>query len=78
MKETNIRYFAVVYSPDGTIHLWPGESKEACLNKLRSMRDSPRVHDRMEATTVIKRDMSNFKDGMIFGCPKSLDMIRSK
>ena len=78
MAETNIQYFAVVYSPDGTIHLWPGKSKEACLDKLRHMKEDLRVCDRMEATTVIKRDMSNFKDGKIFGCPKSLDVLRSK
>lgn len=71
-----ITYFAVVYSPDGTIHLWPGENQEQCLNKLKEVyADAP---DRVQATTVIKRDMDNFKDGMIFGNPKSLNVVGRK
>lgn len=80
-EEKKIQYFAVVYTNDAwgnTIHLWPGDSQEDCLNKLREMKEDPRILERMEATTVIKRDMSNFKDNKIFGCPKSLDVMQEK
>lgn len=79
--EENVQYFAVVYCTEeykNSVHLLPCESKEACLEKLRKMREDPETRKRMKATTVIKRDMSNFKEGMIFGCPKSLDVLRSK
>lgn len=79
MGETKeIKYFAVVYCFDGTIHLWKGNTQEQCLNILRKMKKDPDVACRMESTTVIKRDMSNFKDNKIFGCPKSLDVMRGK
>lgn len=74
----NEQYFAVVYCKDGTWHGWPGESKEDCMSKLESMRDNPKVLERIKATTIIKRDMSNFKEGMIFGCPKSLNVIKGE
>jgi hypothetical protein len=68
-------YYAVFYSKDGTIHLWPGEDQPACLQKLRDMmEEDPRVKAACAATTVIKRDMSHFPDGRIFGKPKSLDV----
>lgn len=70
-----IKYFAVIYSKDGTIHLWPGDSQEECLNTLRDIRDNPIWGDRLASTTVIKRDMSNFKEGLIFGNPKSLNVM---
>ena len=78
---SNIQYFAVVYCKPGyknSVHLLPCPSKEACLEKLRAMRDDPETSKRILATTVIKRDMSNFKDGKIFGCPKSLDVMQEK
>lgn len=70
------QYYAVVYCKDGTIHLWPGEDQETCLFKLESLKEDPRVSKRMQATTVIKRDLDNFKDGMIFGNPKSLNVVK--
>ncbi len=75
MEDKKIKYFAVVYCYDGTIHLWPGNTQEECLEKLREMKDHMDVFERMESTTVIKRDMSNFKDNKIFGCPKSLNVM---
>lgn len=69
------QYFAVVYCHDGTMHLWPGESKEDCFRKLKEMKDNSKICSRMKATTIIKRDMSNFKEGFIFGNPKSLDVM---
>ena len=72
----DIQYFAVIYCPNGSIHLEPGETQEACLEKLRRVKGVKA--DLMKATTVIKRDMSNFKDGMIFGNPKSLDVMQEK
>ena len=70
------KYYAVVYCKDGTIHLWPGDDQEACLCKLKKLKKNPRVDERMQATTVIKRDLDNFKDGMIFGSPKSLNVVK--
>ncbi len=83
MKEEKeeIKYFAVVYCTKKygySIHLLPGKDKEDCLNNLRKMKENPKTRERMLATTVIKRNMVNFKDGFIFGCPKSLDVLRSK
>lgn len=70
------KYFAVIYCKDNTIHLWPGDTQEDCLEKLKTLAEDPRVRDRMKSTTVIKRDMDNFKDGLIFGNPKSLNVVR--
>ena len=69
------KYFAVVYCHDETIHLWPGESKEQCLEALSKLKSDPDISRRMKATTVIKRDMENFKDGFIFGNPKCLNVM---
>lgn len=72
------QYFAVVYCHDGTMHLWPGESKEDCMNKLIEMKENSKIKARMKATTIIKRDMTNFTEGFIFGNPKSLNVMESK
>lgn len=77
-KTPNIKYFAVIYCHDGTIHLAPGDTQAECLERLAHMTASSKVLARMKATTVIKRDMSNFKDDMIFGNPKSLDVLQNK
>ena len=77
-ENKNIRYFAVVYCYDGTVHLAPGSTQEECLERLRDMKLNPKTIERMEATTVIKRDMNNFKDDKIFGCPKSLNVMLEK
>lgn len=65
--EADSKYYLVVYCKDKTIHLWPGDSKQECLEKLSEMLVSEYVMKRYETATIIKRDMSNFKDGLIFG-----------
>ena len=75
------KYFAVVYQkPEfkNAMMLLPCDDKEDALSKLRTLRDDPKVGPRIKATTVIKRDMANFKDGLIFGCPKSLNVLLEK
>lgn len=79
MAEDSSTYYAVFYSKDGTIHLWPSEAKENqqqdCLDKLKGMiQNDSQIAERCKATTVIKRDMSQFKEGYIFGHSKSLDV----
>lgn len=65
--DADSKYFLVVYCKDGTIHLWPGDSKQDCLLKLADMLTNEKIVGRYKDSTVIKRDMSNFKDGLIFG-----------
>lgn len=72
------KYFGVAYLKDGTIHLTkPHETQEECLNILYELKESE-WGDRVESTTVIKRDMEKFPDGKIFGSPKSLDVMQQK
>ena len=71
------QYFGVTYLTDGTMQLWPGKDQQDCLRKLREVRDS-KWGPRLKATTVIKRDMTNFKDGLIFGSPKSLNVVAER
>ena len=73
-SETDPKYYIVIYCKDKTIHLWPGDSKQDCLEKLADMMTNQKVMERYENSTIIKRDMSNFKDGLIFG--KRLDVER--
>lgn len=73
-SETDPKYYLVIYCKDKTIHLWPGDSKQDCLEKLADMMTNQKVMERYENSTIIKRDMSNFKDGLIFG--KRLDVER--
>lgn len=80
-KEVREQYFAVVYHTGeykNAIALLPRESKEKCLDALRELRDDPKTHDRIRATTIIKRNMANFKDDLIFGYAKSLDVMQEK
>lgn len=65
--EKGSKYYLVIYCKDKTIHLWPGDSKQNCLEKLAGMLKMPDIIRRYENSTIIKRDMSNFKDGLIFG-----------
>lgn len=71
------KYYGVVYLLDGTIHLWPGDNQKDCLDELIKIRDSE-WGPRIKATTVIKRNMDNFKDDLIFGNPKSLNVMGGK
>lgn len=65
--EKDSKYYLVIYCKDKTIHLCPGDSKQDCLEKLAAMLTTPDVVRRYKNSTIIKRDMSNFKDGLIFG-----------
>lgn len=67
VPEKDSKYYLVIYCKDKTIHLWPGDSKQDCLEKLADMLVAENVVKRYENSTIIKRDMSNFKDGLIFG-----------
>lgn len=67
-------YFAVFYSTDGTIHLWPSDDKKACEAKLLKMLRDPRVYERCARTTIIKREVKD-GDSFIFGSPASLNML---
>ena len=64
-------YYAVFYSKDGTIHLWPNEDKLACEEKLMGLLKDHRVYERCDRTTIIKRELA---DGQyVFGSPNSLN-----
>ncbi len=72
------QYYAVVYCKDGTIHLLPADSKEEAVDRLKQFKESEKISERMEHTTIMKRNMDNFKDGLIFGCPKCFDVAGGK
>jgi len=75
------KYFAVLYQKEEyklAMSLLPCDTQEEALEKLRKLRDDPKVGPRLRATTVIKRNMDNFKDFFIFGCPKSLNVLLEK
>ena len=78
MMEGKQQYYAVFYSKDGTIHLWPGKGQGDCMALLRRMMGDPRCKAKCARTTVIKRDMSHCKGGWVFGSPKSLNVAESK
>ena len=59
-----MKFYLVVYLKDGTIHLWPGDSKEECLEtkaKLYKTKWKPRI----KTCRFIKRNLNNCKDGYI-------------
>ena len=63
-SEKNMKFYLVVYLKDGTIHLWPGDSKEECLetkSKLLKTKWKPRI----KTFRFIKRNLNNCKDGYI-------------
>lgn len=72
------RYFAVVYLKNKNIDLRMAETKEEAIGILEELLDRPGVRDRVDSTTVIKRDMSKSTDGYIFGHPQCLNMIKAK
>ena len=65
--EKDSKYYLVIYCKEKPIQRGPGQSKQDCLEKLAAMLTTPDVVRRYENSTIIKRDMSNFKDGLIFG-----------
>lgn len=76
----NNKYFGVIYLQDDklgmTYHLFQKDTQEECLLLLKELAQTSEYASRMIATTVIKRDMDNFKEGLIFGNPKSLNVIK--
>ena len=55
-NEKNSKYYLVIYCKDKTIHLWPGDSKQDCLEKLAGMFVTPEVVERYENATISKMD----------------------
>jgi len=76
----NNKYFGVIYLKDNklgmTYHLFQKDTQEECLLLLKELAQTSEYAPRMIATTVIKRDMDNFKENMIFGNPKSLNVVK--
>lgn len=66
-------YFATIYCTDGTIHHWPAETKEECENKLLELMKDVKVYNRVDRTTIIKRELKD-NNKYVFGCPESLNM----
>lgn len=79
-KESSIGYFAVIYCVSGEIDISPMQkSQEDALEFLkRTYWKHPEWTTKTKATTVIKRDMANIKEGFLFGHPRSLDLMQSK
>ena len=65
-------YYAVIYCKDKTIHLWGAETKQECEDKLFNLMKDKRVYDRVERTTIIKRELK--EDTYVFGSPNSLNI----
>lgn len=65
-------YFATIYCKDNTIHLWPAETKEACEEKLLNLLKDHKVYDRVDRTTIIKRELQEGQ--YVFGSPESLNI----
>ena len=63
-KEKNILFYTVVYLTDGTIHLWPGATKEKCLETSEKIKKS-KYEKRIKEIHFIKRNINNYKDGFI-------------
>ena len=61
------QYYLVVYCKDGTMHLWPGKDYDACYNKLKKMMNNDKTSPKIKASTIIKRDTSNYREGFMFG-----------
>ena len=65
-------YFATIYCTDHTIHLWPAATREECEEKLLNLLKDRKVYDRVDRTTIIKREV---QDGQyVFGSPESLNI----
>jgi len=75
-KKTKRMYYAVFYDKDGSVHMWPNESKERCLEVLYETLKCKRNHDRCARTTVITREVPNDFDYYVFGKPESLNVLK--
>ena len=67
------KHYLVIYSKDGSIHLWPANSRQECIKKANDMYSKEKVRELIEATTIIRRDIEENKK--LFGCPKSLNIM---
>lgn len=63
-NEKNMKFYLVVYLKDGTIHLWPGNSKEECLETKSKLLKS-KWKSKIKTFRFIKRNLNNCKDGYI-------------
>lgn len=72
------KYFAVVYLKNTNIDLRMADSKEEALSVLAELLDRPGVREKVDSTTVIKRDMGKSTDGYIFGHPQCLNLIKAE
>ena len=62
--DKNMKFYLVVYLTDGTIHLWPGDSKEEC-EKTKVGLSKSKWKPRIKTFRFIKRDLNKCKDGYI-------------
>lgn len=62
--EKNMKFYLVVYLKDGTIHLWPGDTKEECV-ETKSKLSKSKWKSRIKTFRFIKRNLNNCKDGYI-------------
>lgn len=67
-------YYATIYCKDKTIHLWPAPTREECEQKLFDLLQDPKVFNRVDRTTIIKREFGLSNNEYIFGCPESLNI----
>ena len=67
-KEETIKkdkqHYLVVYLNDGTIHARPGDSEEDCKDTEQQLMKS-KWGKEIKLTKIIKRNLSQYKDGMI-------------
>ena len=74
------KFLAVAYLHNGETYISaPFDTREEAERFIKEkLRESPKSFNRTKATTIISRDMSNVKDGFLFGHPKSLDVMQDK
>jgi hypothetical protein len=61
--KTGMKFYAVVYLYDGTVHLWPGDDKDKCFDEIKKLQTT-KWKGRIRGYNVIKRNLDNYKDGM--------------
>ena len=73
------KYFGVIYLKNGRTDLSePKDTPEEAMEVMRDLIKRTNALEKVLATTVIEREMDNFKDGFIFGHPKSRDLLQDK
>jgi hypothetical protein len=61
---TGMKYFAVIYCFDGTVHLWPGDTKDDCKKKVDELLNHEKIKPRIRAYNIIKRNLDNYQNGL--------------